>query len=49
VFPIVRDRDNLLHAPRLDHDALVHIAKKLDRLEISWEAQSKGTPLAGLY
>jgi hypothetical protein len=49
VFPIVRDRDNLLHAPRLGHDALVHIAKKLDRLEISWEAQSKGTPLADLH
>lgn len=49
VFPIVRGRDNLLHAPHLSHDALVQIAKKLDRLEISWEAQLKGTPLADLY
>jgi hypothetical protein len=49
VFPIVRGRDNLLHAPQLGHDALVQIAKKLDRLEISWEAQLKGIPLADLY
>lgn len=49
MFPIVRGRDNLLHAPHLSHDALVQIAKKLNRLEISWEAQLKGTPLADLY